>query len=169
MAVESTAQPENISVGEAPFELSQAHRWFAIEANNQSWSLLEAATRSAADVDEIIDAAHAAAWHWRRVGSALNGVRAQTLLTTAYGVAGRGEAAARHAEKTLKLSESVGSDQTTFNRAYAHGAASLAFRIVFRPKEAAEPYSVASEAAKQMTEREDKEVFTRLYSLPQDN
>jgi hypothetical protein len=154
-------------VAEAPFDISQAHRWFAVEANNQSWSLLEAATRSAADIEEMIDAAHTAAWHWRRVGSALNELRAQTLLTTAYCVAARGESAVRHAEKLLKLSEPAGSEQTEFDRACAHGAASLAFRIALRPKEAAEQYALASEAAKQLTEREEKEVFRRLYFLPQ--
>jgi hypothetical protein len=166
MAVESTTQPENVSVAEAPFDLSQAHRWFAVEANNQSWSVLEGARRSAADIEEMIDAAHAAAWHWRRVGSTLNELRAQCLLTTAYGVAGRGEAASRHAEKSLKLSEALGAEQSEFDRACAHGAASLAFRIALRPREAAEQYSIASNAAKLLSERDEKEVFTRLYTMP---
>lgn len=154
-------------MAEAPFDVSQAHRWFAVEANNRSWSLVEGTSRSAADTDEMIDAAHAAAWHWRRVGSTLNELRAQTLLTTAYGIAARADAAATHAEKMLKLSESAGSEQTEFDRACAHGAASLAFRIALRPKEAAEEYSLALQAAKQLTGREDKEVFIHLYSLPQ--
>jgi hypothetical protein len=154
-------------VAEAPFDVSQAHRWFAVEANNRSWSLLEASTRSESETEEMIDAAHAAAWHWGQVGSPLNALRAQCLLATAYGVAGRGESASRHAKQCLKLSQVVGWEQTPFDRACVHGAASLAFRIDFHAREAAEQYALASEAAEQLSEGGERDVFTRLYSLPQ--
>jgi hypothetical protein len=152
-------------MSEPAFDVRQAHRWFAVEANNRAWSLAEDSTRSSADTEEMISAAHASAWHWRHVGQPLNELRAQCLLTTAYGVAGRGETAARHAEQCLKLSESVGWEQTAFDRACAHGAAALAFRIALHPREATEQYLAASEAAKQLSDDDEKEVFTRLYAL----
>jgi hypothetical protein len=153
-------------LSEAPFDILQAHRWFAMEANNRAWSLAEAPTRSSAEIEEMIGAAHTAAWHWHHVGEPLNELRAQFLLTTAYGVAGREEGAALHAEQCLKLSESVGWEQSAFDRACVHGAAALAFRIGFHHREAREQYALALDAAKQLSEPGEQEVFTRLYVLP---
>ena len=33
-----------------PFDLAQAHRWFAIEFNNQAWELVEKPSRSTCKV-----------------------------------------------------------------------------------------------------------------------
>ena len=60
---------------EPPFEVSQAHRWFAVELNNRAWDLVEATERSPDETDEMIDSAHAACLHWRAVGVPLNALR----------------------------------------------------------------------------------------------
>ncbi len=43
------------------------HKYFAIEANNAAWSMSEAVADVSLRID-LLDAAHAAAWHWRVVG-----------------------------------------------------------------------------------------------------
>lgn len=72
----------------APFDLPKAHRWFAVELNNLCWDLIEAEHRSAEQTERMIHAAHAACHHWLQVGTAVNNLRAECLLATAYALAG---------------------------------------------------------------------------------
>jgi len=39
-------------------ELSRWHRWFAVECNNRAWQLADQAERTAAEDDEMLNAAH---------------------------------------------------------------------------------------------------------------
>ena len=49
--------------------------------------------------DEMVDTAHASAWHWRQVGNAANAARGHWLLARVYAVLGRGEPAVHHARR----------------------------------------------------------------------
>jgi hypothetical protein len=51
----------------SPEDLARWHRWFAIECNNGAWPLADLARRTDAEQDEMLNAAHAAAWHWSHV------------------------------------------------------------------------------------------------------
>ena len=56
-------------------ELQKWHRWFAVESNNRAWRLSEAASRSDAEDNEMLNAAHAAAFHWSKVGTEIHAAR----------------------------------------------------------------------------------------------
>jgi hypothetical protein len=43
------------------------HRFFAATASNFAWQLAELSAREV-DLRELLNAAHAAAWHWQSVG-----------------------------------------------------------------------------------------------------
>lgn len=81
-------------------EPSQAdlQRYFAVEANNRAWDLA-VKERSRAEDDEMLNAAHAAAWHWRAVGSEVNWMRATMLLAEVHALLGLGETALRYARE----------------------------------------------------------------------
>jgi len=74
------------------------HRFFASSANNRAWQLAELPA-SEVDLRELLDAAHAAAWHWKAVGSELNHMRAVMLLALAHAMAGLGVTALAYAEQ----------------------------------------------------------------------
>ena len=61
-----------------PFDLSKAHRWFAIELNNRAWELIEAPARTAEEAVEMVTAAHAAGGN-RQVDHAAGSSVARTL------------------------------------------------------------------------------------------
>ena len=149
-----------------PFDLKTAHRWFAVELNNQAWDLVEAAERSPADVERMIHAAHGACFHWLQVGDLLNHLRAQCLLATVYVRAGVAEAAVRHAERCLALSREAGEQQTAFDRATAHGCASTAYAAAGRMDEARAQHQLARTATAGFSDPEDLPVFQRLYPAP---
>lgn len=46
-----------------PFDLAQAHRWFAIALNNTAWELVELPERTDEQAQRMIHAAHAACYH----------------------------------------------------------------------------------------------------------
>jgi len=74
------------------------HRFFAASANNLAWSLAEMPA-GGFDPRELLDAAHAAAWHWQHAGAELNRMRALTLLALAHARAGLGTTALAYAEE----------------------------------------------------------------------
>jgi len=74
------------------------HKFFGASANNEAWTLAEL---PAAEVDrkQLLNAAHAATWHWRQIGDELNRMRALMLLACAHAHAGLGESAMGFAEE----------------------------------------------------------------------
>jgi hypothetical protein len=151
---------------EAPFDPARAHRWFAVELNNLAWGLVEADNRSAADTERMIHAAHGACFHWLEAGAPLNHLRAQCLLATAYATAGVPEAAVRHAERCLALSREAGDTQTAFDRATAHGCASVAYCAVGRMDEARAQYELARSFASGFDDPSEHVIFDRLCPAP---
>ena len=74
------------------------HRRFAAAANNRAWEL-SVRTRDAAEDQEMLNAAHASAWHWTKVGTELNRMRATMLLAEVHALLGLGQSALAHAEE----------------------------------------------------------------------
>ena len=147
-----------------PFDAAQAHRWFAVEFNNRAWDLVEKDGRSAEETQEMLNAAHAAAIHWKAVGNLLNEERAENLLATVYLKAGRAEPALRHSQRCLTLSEqnaAVGSE-TPFDRATALGCAACAHELAGDVNEAERLKALALSAAA-VLEADDRPVFEKLY------
>jgi len=74
------------------------HRYFAMDCNNRAWDLSIAA-RGADEDDEMLNAAHAAAFHWRFAGNELNHMRATMLLAEVHALRGLGRTAFAYATK----------------------------------------------------------------------
>ncbi|WP_077033058.1 hypothetical protein [Pelomonas sp. KK5] len=68
----------------SPEEAALWQRRLASQANNRAWTLAEQPARSAAEDEEMLQAAHAAAYFWRFVGNARNQAHAAQLLAHAY-------------------------------------------------------------------------------------
>jgi tetratricopeptide (TPR) repeat protein len=147
-----------------PFDLPKAHRWFAVEFNNRAWELIEKDGRSADETQEMLHTAHAAALHWKAIGTPLNDQRAENLLATAYLQAGRAEPALRHAQRCLSLSEqnAAAGTETPFDRATALGCAAHAHRLAGDANEADRLMELATAAAGKL-EPCDRTVFDNLY------
>jgi hypothetical protein len=88
--------------------VEEVDRFFAIETNNGTWSLIEKDDRSPADDVEMIHQAHASCFHWSRVGEPVNVVRAHYLVAKAYFAAGMGESGALWGEKTWNQTVEMG-------------------------------------------------------------
>jgi len=143
---------------EPSFDREIADRWFAVECNNRAWDLVEKADRTPEETGEMIHTAHTSLWHWQRVGTQVNRLRALTLLATAYLAAGEREAAVRYADQCIELSDQLGDEQSPFDRVMAYGcAASVHWPRIPSFHEEAELL------AANLTDDEERAVYDRLY------
>ena len=81
------------------------HRQLGAGLYNRTWDLMEVEDRTADQDDELVDTAHASAWHWRQVGNAANASRAHWILSRVYAVLGRGQEALYHARRQNEIIE----------------------------------------------------------------
>jgi len=115
----------------------ELHRRFAVDANNETWELLEQPERSNHDIDELLGRAYAAAYHWRRAArrSPENDARASWLVSRVHAVLGHGELALHHADQCAAAVSAAGLED--FDLAYAHEARARALACLGRDEEAA--------------------------------
>ena len=82
------------------------HRQLGKDLYNHTWTLLETAERTPEQVDEMLYASHASAWHWSKGGGTLaNAARGEWQIARVYATLGLGEIAVRHARRCLELAE----------------------------------------------------------------
>lgn len=99
-------------------ELPRLHKHFAVECNNRAWKLAESPRRSAAEDREMLDAAHAAAFHWSKVGTEVHAARADMLLAHVHALLGHGEVAMKLARPSFDFVASR--ESPAWEVAFAH-------------------------------------------------
>lgn len=98
------------------------HRAAAVEANGETWELLDGRELDDDARADLLARAHAAAYHWRRAGraTAANEARAAWLVSRCAAVAGLGDYARERAMASLRICER--GDVADFDVVYAHEA-----------------------------------------------
>ncbi|MBK9178018.1 MAG: hypothetical protein IPM45_00360 [Acidimicrobiales bacterium] len=142
------------------------HRRLAMALNQRAWQLLETASRSLADDEEMVDAAHGSAYHWRYAegASAVHQARGAWLISRAYAVLGHGEEARRHAERCLAIcTEYVISD---YDLAYAHEALARAEAAAGDLRAATRHRRAAAEAGRAIADPDDRAAFEADLAAP---
>ena len=147
---------------EPPFDLAKAHRWFAVECNNQAWELVEKTSRTPEEVQQMLHLAHASVLHWQSAGNALNAQRGECLLASAHVAAGEAAAAVRHAERCLSLSVQNAKEESPFDRATALGCGARAHAIAGNHAQADRLRTLAKSVATALDD-EERAVFEKLY------
>lgn len=104
----------------------ETHRALAAGLFNRTWDLLEIGDRTARQDAEMIDTAHASAWHWRQVGTAANEARGHWILARVYSVLGHGPEAVYHATRANEVLASAGEGIEDWDAAAAAEAMSRA-------------------------------------------
>jgi len=141
------------------------HRYFAVQFNNRAWDLAERISRTREETKEMLEAAHAAAVHWRAIGTPLNQMRAQTLLAQAYALAGFGAFALQLSDeiRTYFLSrESASWELALVHAIHANAAARAGEMEVHRSS-----YAAAEAALAGVTDAEEREIVEQtLRQVP---
>jgi hypothetical protein len=137
------------------------HRFFGASANNDAWTLAELPA-AGLDATALLDAAHAAAWHWRHVGNELNRMRATMLLALAHARAGLGATALAYADEVrayFLAHEGTPDGELAFVHAIHAYAAFAAGDNVKH----ADSYAQASRALARIARDDDRDIFERTF------
>ena len=144
-------------------EIAQSHRWHAIECNNLAWSLSELPRRTPEQDAEMLDAAHASAFHWNRVGTELTAARAHMLLGRVHAALGLGATALRHAQESYGYL--ADHNPPDWELAFAHAVLAHAACAAGDKSLHEEHYSKAEALGRSIAGDEDREIFFKTFTL----
>lgn len=148
----------------SPEDISKWDRWFAVESNNLAWELAELPKLTPANADRMLHAAHAAAFHWSRVGTELNLARADLLLAQAYALIGNGALALKYAQPCFNYF--TGKDDTPdWELAFAHAILAHAAYAAGDQALYLERHASASALGAAIADPAEKEVFDNTFRV----
>jgi hypothetical protein len=137
------------------------HRHFAIASNNLAWSLVANPSRTLDETARMLDAAHAASFHWRAVGNELNVVRANTLLAEVHALLGFGQSALHLAEDVRKFF--LERETEDWELAFVHTIHSHAAYVAGMPAKHRDSYLAAVEAIGKIADEEDRRIVLETF------
>lgn len=137
------------------------HRFFGASANNAAWALAELPVEEV-DLHELLDAAHAAAWHWRHIGTELNRMRAVMLLAQAHAQAGLGPSALAYAER-MRSYFLAAQDTPDWELAFAHVVHAHAAWAAKARQEHARSHEQAVRAVAAIADAQDRAIVERVF------
>jgi hypothetical protein len=85
--------------------LKEFHTKIAKETNNGIWPTLDNDNPTKEELEEAMHMAHTARYHWSKVGTKVNLVRAEYMLARVYAHMKRSEAALFHANRGYELAK----------------------------------------------------------------
>jgi len=146
------------------FDKTDAGKWFAIEANNRAWELLERPERSEDKATEMLHAAHAACHHWTRVGTVTHHARAECLVALVNAELSLASSAVRSADRCLDLVEAHPDVMEDWDVAFAYDCAARARAAAGELNRARELQMQARSHGDQISGSEDKQVFDQWFA-----
>ena len=144
---------------EITYTIEQAHKFFGIELNQLTWTLLNNPSRTVEEDEKMIHSAHGSHFHWLHCGTKVNEQRGEWLISRVYSVLGIPERAMYHALKCKKLTEDYSNDMCDFDIAYSDEAMARAYACNHNDEKCKEYFSSAMEKGNMIANKEDKEIF----------
>jgi hypothetical protein len=135
----------------------EEERQLAVELFNRAWTLMETDERTEEQDDELINTAHASAYHWTQVGTPANRARSEWQLSRAYTVLDRPEPALHHARRCLAYCEENPEAIEDWDLPYAHEALARAHALAGEADVAGRHAAAARELAAGVAGAEDRE------------
>jgi hypothetical protein len=132
-------------------------RQLGVDLFNRAWTLMEMDERTAEQDDELINTAHASAYHWAQVGTPANRARSEWQLSRVYTVLGRSEPALHHARRCRELCEANPEAIEDWDLPYAHEALARAHALAGEAVEAGRHAAAARELAARVEGAKDRE------------
>lgn len=138
------------------------HRWFAVECNNRAWALTTRVQKQE-DQQDMLDAAHASAYHWAAVGTELNRMRALMLLAHVHALVGHGQRALSYARDMHGYF--TGRQTPDWERAFAHAILAQAAHAAGDADTHARAYGAARSALEAIGDPEDRKIVEETFAL----
>jgi hypothetical protein len=139
------------------------HRFFAITANNAAWDISES-LENVLNHTELLDAAHASAWHWRVAGTTINQMRSTMLLALIHARMDMGPSAWNYAESMKKYFTEI-SETSDWELAFVYAIHAWAALACGKLDEYKVSYHKASLCLDAIKDPEDRAVVLKTFSL----
>ena len=139
------------------------HRYFAINANNAAWNMSES-LEDVLNHTELLDAAHASAWHWRVVGTSLNQMRSTMLLALIHARMDMGPSAWRYAVSMKKYFSEI-SETPDWELAFVYAIHAWAALACGKLDEYKASYQKARSCLEVIQDLEDRAVVMKTFNL----
>ena len=139
------------------------HRFFAITANNAAWDISES-LENVLNHTELLDAAHASAWHWRVAGTTINQMRSTMLLALIHARMDMGPSAWNYAESMKKYFTEI-SETSDWELAFVYAIHAWAALACGKLDEYKVSHHKASECLEAIKDPEDRAVVLKTFSL----
>jgi hypothetical protein len=140
----------------------EEHRALGVDLYNRTWQLLEAR----ADADEIVDTAHASAYHWRHAAgaTAANRARSHWLCSHVYAVLGRPDPALHHAKRCLSVVETRPGEMADFDLPSAYEALARAQAVAGNGDEARRFLELGRAETAKLADVDDREQLESQFA-----
>lgn len=135
------------------------HRQLGVDLFNRTWALLDQERRTKLEDDEMLNATHASAYHWSRVGGPEHRARGEWQISRVNAVLGRGEAAVHHAQRCLDHCLEHGI--ADWDIAFAYEALARGHRVAGNDDEYRRNLGLAREAGARIAEDDDRELLEK--------
>ena len=150
-------------------QIEDEPRWrrrFASGANNRAWELSEKSSRTLAEDDEMLHAAHASAYLWATIGNEHNTAGAHLLLGQVHSLLGNAVTADRFAKSASEYFN--GRDSSPSELAFAHAVAANAAHCCGDDVSHRAEYAAALRALESISNTREKElVLATLRVVPE--
>ena len=148
-----------------PEETALWQRRFASQANNRAWSLSEQRSRTGAEDEEMLQAAHAAKYFWSIVGNEKNRAHAAQLLALVYSKLGWPLPASHYLSRSEPI---LLSDQAEpWERSLAHAVAASVAEAIGDSTAHRAHFREATEQVAALSDPEDRAIIeATLKVLP---
>lgn len=147
----------------SPDETALWQKRLAAQANNRAWRLSEAKSRSPAESQEMLHAAHAAMHLWSLVGSDENKAHALQLLAHVHGLLGNAQAAAAYLAACAPYLRHP--DREPWETAMFHAVAANVAAASNSAAEHGRHYARARELIDALADPEDKEILEATLAV----
>jgi len=135
------------------------HKYFGIELNQFTWSLLGKAGRTSEEDELMLHAAHGSYFHWVQDCTNANKQRGEWLLSHVYSVLNIPERAMHYALRCKKITEENIKEMEDFDIAYADEAMARAFACEGNTEECRKYFISAKEKGGRISDEEAKKYF----------
>lgn len=154
-------------------DLIEAQKNFAAGLFNKTWDYMDKEYRNEQDIEEMINSAHASAWHWSQLEEHVSDHDkweqsfsiAHNQLANVYCLANRPEAALYHGQKSVEYCDKYGVGD--FVRAFAYECLAKAYHLNRDYDKRNEFLKLAGKAADDIVKEEGKKYFeSELQKAP---
>ncbi|MGD8544787.1 MAG: hypothetical protein PVH12_01310 [Candidatus Bathyarchaeota archaeon] len=141
---------------ETKLTLEEFHKKIATETNNNIWPTLDAENPTEDQLEKALHMAYTSRYHWSKIGTAVNAVRAEYMIARVYSAMKRGEPAQFHAKRCLEIAEE--NNIGDWDLAFAYEVMARALSVAENKAECKKYYNLAQKAIDEIENPEDKKI-----------